>query len=58
MYDGIATLVSYETNSYDEYGNKNKTEVTKDVFVSLGESTPRSSITPLSSGSNRRSRCS
>ena len=33
MYDGIATLVSYETNSYDEYGNKNKTEVTKDVFV-------------------------
>lgn len=33
MYDGIATLISYETTSYDQYGNKVPNEVTKDVFV-------------------------
>ena len=33
MYDGIATLVSYETDSYDQYGNKTAEEVTTDVFV-------------------------
>lgn len=33
MYDGIATLVAYETTGFDQFGNKTKTEVTTDVFV-------------------------
>ena len=33
MYDGIATLKSYETASYDQYGNKETTEVKTTVFV-------------------------
>lgn len=33
MYDGIATLVTYETDGFDQYGNKLVTEKTRDVFV-------------------------
>lgn len=33
MYDGIATLKSYETGSYDQYGNKRTVETRRDVFV-------------------------
>lgn len=33
MYDGIATLISYGTATYDSYGNELITETTSDVYV-------------------------
>lgn len=33
MYDGIATLISYGTATYDSYGNETLTETTTDVYV-------------------------
>lgn len=33
MYDGIATLISYETNGRDKAGNPKKTPKRTDVFV-------------------------
>lgn len=33
MYDGVAILKSYETGSYDRYGNKQTTVTEREVFV-------------------------
>lgn len=33
MYDSIATLKTYSTPTYDEYGNMSATETTTDVYV-------------------------
>lgn len=33
MYDGVATLIGYESPTYDEYGNEIIQEVETEVFV-------------------------